>query len=128
MDWDVKNYTRQKHQERSTQPVFQRHRRAWSFKNIKSLKSYYLLSPRFFFLKKSVGDIASPPSVRPSVRLLSIRPSVTLSPSKLNHLMKSNQIWYVSCSHEWGAQQHIFGSVPWGPGEGPKGQISLNII
>ena len=23
-------------------------------------------------------------------------------------------------------QQHIFGSAPWGPGEGPKGQISLN--
>ena len=25
------------------------------------------------------------------------------------------------------ATAHFFGSAPWGPGEGPKGQISLNI-
>ena len=35
----------------------------------------------------------------------------------------------MSCSHEWGVQRHFFfGPAPWGPGEGPKGQISLNII
>ena len=59
----------------------------------------------------------SPPSVRLSNYLL------------LNHWKKSNQIWCASCSHEWGVQRHIyFGPAPWGPGEGPKGQISLNII
>ena len=64
------------------------------------------LSPRFFRL-----------SVRPSRYLL------------LNHWTKSNQIWCVSCSHEWGVQRKFFfGPAPWGPGEGPKGQISLNII
>ena len=26
------------------------------------------------------------------------------------------------------ATAHFFGHAPWGPGEGPKGQISLNII
>ena len=26
------------------------------------------------------------------------------------------------------ATAHFFGPAPWGPGEGPKGQISLNII
>ena len=74
------------------------------------------LSPRFF--KKASGILQSPPPVRPSRYLL------------LNHWMKSNQIWCVSCSHEWGVQRHIFffGPAPWGPGEGPKGQISLNII
>ena len=72
----------------------------------------FLLSPRF--LKN--GDIAIA-SVCPSGYLL------------LNHWMKSNQIWCGSCSHEWGAQQHFFFSPPpWGPGEGPKGQISINII
>ena len=59
-----------------------------------------------------------------------LRPSVP--PSRyllLNHWMKSNQIWCASCSHEWGVQRHIFfGHAPWGPGEGPKGQISLNIF
>ena len=44
----------------------------------------------------------------------------------LNHWTKSNQIWCVNCSHEWGVQRHIFLAPP--PGEGPKGQISLNII
>ena len=47
----------------------------------------------------------------------------------LNHWTKSNQIWCVSCSNEWDVQRHIyFDPAPWGPGEGPKGQISLNII
>ena len=59
-----------------------------------------------------------------------LRPSVC--PSRyllLNHWTKSNQIWCVGCSHEWGVQRHIFfGPAPWCPGEGPKGQISLNII
>ena len=26
------------------------------------------------------------------------------------------------------ATAHLFGPAPWGPGEGPKGQMSLNII
>ena len=73
--------------------------------------------------------LQSPPSVRPSVCpyvRLSVRPSRYLL---LNHWRKSNQIWCVSCSHEWGAQRHIFfGPAPWGVREGPKGQISFNII
>ena len=45
----------------------------------------------------------------------------------LNHWTKFNQIWCVSYSHEWGGQRKfIFGSAPWGPGEGSKGQISFN--
>ena len=42
---------------------------------------------------------------------------------------KFNQIWCVSYLHEWHMQQHHFFLVPdpWGPGEGPKGQISLNL-
>ena len=46
--------------------------------------------------------------------------------SPLNHRAKSNQIWCVNYSHELGVQQHIFGPVSWGPGEGAKDQISLN--
>ena len=68
--------------------------------------------------KKSVGDIAIA-----SVHL-SVRPSRYLP---LNHWTKSNQIWCVGCSHEWGMQRHIFfGPAPWGPGEGPN-QISLKL-
>ena len=38
-------------------------------------------------------------------------------------------LWCVGCSHKWGVQRHIFfGPAPWGLWEGPKGQISLNII
>ena len=81
------------------------------------------LSPRFF--KKASGILQSPPSVRPSVRLsvrLSVRPSVC--PSRyllLNHWTKSNQIWCVSCSHEWGVQRHIFfWPRPLGPWGGAK--------
>ena len=44
-----------------------------------------------------------------------------------NHKMKSNQILCVSFSHEWGVQQQkFFGPAHLGPGEGQKGQISLN--
>ena len=42
----------------------------------------------------------------------------------LNHWTKSNQILYVSCSHEWGMQRHnFFLALPpgaLGPGEGQK--------
>ena len=42
---------------------------------------------------------------------------------------KLNQILCVSCLDEWHMQQHhLFGvPTPWGLGEGPKGQISLNL-
>ena len=63
-----------------------------------------------------MGILQLPPSVRPSRYLL------------LNHWMKSNQIWCVSCSHKWGTQRHFFSPAPWGPGEGQKGQISWNFI
>ena len=82
------------------------------------------LSPCFF--KKASGILQSPPSIP-----LSVRPSRYLL---LNHWTKSNQIWCVSCSHEWGVQWQFFlpppppPPHPWGPGEGPKGQISWNII
>ena len=99
--------------------------------DVDKLHSLLLLSPRFF--KKASGILQSPPSVRPSVRLsvrLSVRPSVC--PSRyllLNRWTKFNQIWCVSCSHGKGVQRHIFfGPAPWGPGEGPKGQILLNTI
>ena len=44
----------------------------------------------------------------------------------LNHWTKSNKIWCVSCSLEWGMQRQFFCAGPWGPVKGPKGQISLN--
>ena len=42
-----------------------------------------------------------------------LRPSVcpSVCPSRyllLNHWTKSNQIWCVCCSHEWGMQRHFF--------------------
>ena len=41
---------------------------------------------------------------------------------------KFNHIWCVSYLHEWHMQRHHFWvPAPWGPGEGPKGQISLNL-
>ena len=46
-------------------------------------------------MKRSEGDIVIA-SVRPLCYLL------------LNHWTKSNQIWYVSYSHEWGVQLHNF--------------------
>ena len=43
-------------------------------------------------------------------------------------LLKFNQIWCVSYLHEWHMHCAIFGvTAPWGLGEGPKGQISLNL-
>ena len=70
------------------------------------------------FFKKASGILQSLLSVRPSRYLL------------LNHWTKSNQIWCVSCSHEWGVQRHIFLTRPLGPWGGgwAKGQISFNII
>ena len=56
-----------------------------------------LLSPPFL---NSVGIMLSPLSVRPLCYLL------------LNHWKKSNNIWCVRYSHEWGMQSHIFGPVP----------------
>ena len=45
-----------------------------------------------------------------------------------NFFPKFNQIWCVSNLHQWHMQQHNFlVPTPWGPGEGPKGQISLNL-
>ena len=54
------------------------------------------------FFKKNDGDTAIP----------SIHPSCYLLP---NHWTKSNQIWCVSCSPEWGVQRpHFFGPAHWG--------------
>ena len=39
----------------------------------------------------------------------------------LNHWTKSNQIWFVSCSHEWGVQRHnFFCPAPGALGRGQK--------
>ena len=54
--------------------------------------------------------------LRPSV-YLSVRPLCYLL---LHHWTKSNQIWCVSNSHEWGVQQHIFFAPPPGPWGGVK--------
>ena len=78
------------------------------------------------FLKKRRGYCNRlRPSVRPSVCpsvCPSVRPSVC--PSRyllLNHWTKSNQIWCVCCSHEWGVQRHIFfWPRPLGPWGGAK--------
>ena len=73
--------------------------------------------PHFYphaFLKKRWGYCNR---LRPSVRL-SVRPSRYLL---LNHWTKSNQIWCVCCSHEWGVQRHIFfWPRPLGPWGGAK--------
>ena len=45
---------------------------------------------------------------------------------KIFFFPKFNQIWCVSYLNEWHMQRHHFlGPLP--PGEGPKGQISLNL-
>ena len=42
--------------------------------------------------------------------------------------LKFNQIWCMSCLHEFHMHLHYFWvPAPWGLGEGPKGQISLNL-
>ena len=70
------------------------------------------------FLKKRRGILQSPPSVRLSVTLSPPKPLDEIQPNLVCELLI-----------EWGAQRHIFfGPAPWGPGEGPKGQISLIII
>ena len=93
-------------------------------KNTPVLQDNY---PHAFFKKRRGYCNRLCPSVRLSVRL-SVRPSVCpLCYLLLNHWTKFNQIWCVSYSHEWGVQrQTFFGPAPWGPGEGPKGQISFN--
>ena len=77
---------------------------------------FFWFSPGFF--KKASGILQSPPSVCPSRYLLQ------------NHWTKSNQIWCVCVAHmNWACNgTFFFGPAPWGPGEGPKGQILLNII
>ena len=48
--------------------------------------------------------------------------------SKKKFSSKLNQIWCVNYLHEWHMQWHHFWvPAPWGPGEGPKDQISLNL-
>ena len=40
----------------------------------------------------------------------------------------SKKIWCASNLHQWHIKRHNFlVPTPWGPGEGPKGQISLNL-
>ena len=40
----------------------------------------------------------------------------------------SIQIWCVGYLHEWHMHRsHFLVPTPWGPGEGPKGQISFNL-
>ena len=68
-------------------------------------------------LKKSDGDIA----------ITSIRPSITLSPPKPLDEIQLNLVFkmltWMGC-----ATALFFGPAPWGLGEGPKGQILLNIM
>ena len=68
----------------------------------------------------------SPPSVRPSVRL-SVRPSVTLSPPKPSDEIQPNLVCEL-LTWKGCATALLFGPAAWGPREGPKGQILLNII
>ena len=77
---------------------------------------YTLLSPRF--CKKASGILQSPPSVCPSVTLSPPKPLDEIQPNLVCELLT-----WMGC-----ATAHFFGPAPWGPGEGPKGQISLNII
>ena len=69
------------------------------------------------FFKKSVGDIA----------IASVRPSVTLSPPKLLNEIQPNLVCEL-LTRMGCATARFFWPAPWGPGEGPKGQLSLNII
>ena len=74
-------------------------------------------SPRF--LKKVEGDIV----------ITSARPSVCpLYYLCLNLWTESNQTWCVSYLHGMSVQWHIFCPVPWGSGEGSKGQVSISEI
>ena len=61
----------------------------------------------------------SPPSVRPSVTLSPPKPLDEIQPNLVCELLT-----WIGCA----TAHFFFGPAPWGPGEGPKGQISLNII
>ena len=75
---------------------------------------HYIIIPTLFY--KSIGDIA----------IASVRPSVTLSPPKL---FDKNQPNLVCVLHMNGVcNGTFFWPRPLGPGEGPKGQILLNIF
>ena len=77
------------------------------------------------FLKKEMGILQSPPSVRTSGRP-SFCPSVTLSPP--NPFRRNPTKFSVLVVHmNWARNSTLFWPSPWGPGEGPKGQISLNV-
>ena len=73
---------------------------------------YDIYYPHVFF-KKRRGILQSPPSALPSRYLL------------LDHWTKSNQIWCVSCSHEWGVQRHFFF---WPPPLGKGQKVKYFII
>ena len=93
------------------------------------------------------------PSVRPSVTLSPPKPLDEIQPNLVCELLtwrgcttahfllvpppgalgrgqfsKFNQIWCLSYLHEWHMHWHNFWiPAPWGLGERPKGQISLNL-
>ena len=71
--------------------------------------NYY---PHAFF-KKTMRILQSPPSVRPSVTLSSPKPIDEILPNLVCELL----------TYMGHATAQIFGPAPWGPGEGPNGQI-----
>ena len=85
------------------------------------MSAHVLLSPRFF--KKASGILQSPPSICLSVRL-----SVTLSPPKPLNKIQPNLVCELLTWKGCATAHFFLGPAPWGPGEGPKGQILLNII
>ena len=82
--------------------------------NMRAKCSYFLsfLSPRFF--KKASGILQSPPSVRSSV---------TLSPPKPLDEIQLNLVCELLTCIGCATVHFFFGPAPWGPREGPKGQI-----
>ena len=76
-----------------------------------------LLSPRFF--KKASGILQSPPSVCLSVTLSPPKPLDKIQPNLVCELLT-----WMGCA----TAHFFFCPAPWGPWEGPKGQILLNII
>ena len=75
--------------------------------------------------KLASGILQSPPSVR-----LFVRPPICPSRYLLqNHWTKFQPNLVCELLTRMGrATARFLGPTPWGPGEGPKGQISLNII